>query len=71
MLKSAYYSGGAIAFKNPFWYILKMKIAISGKGGVGKSTISAALSLLFLSEPGEDILRELGIAMVPLLRSLA
>ena len=32
-----------------------MKIAISGKGGVGKSTLSAALSLL-LAEKGKKVL---------------
>ena len=32
-----------------------MKIAISGKGGVGKSTIAAALALL-LAEKGEKVL---------------
>lgn len=34
----------------PFWYTIDMKIAITGKGGVGKTTLSAILSFIYASE---------------------
>ncbi len=33
-----------------FWYTESMKIAVTGKGGVGKTTLSAVLSRLYASE---------------------
>ncbi len=49
-LRAVFFVTGANKGAYRFWYTTGMKIAITGKGGVGKTTLAAILSHLYASE---------------------